>query len=788
MLGALAVALLIGVAGGAVLAAFAGARRTDNAIGRFMDDTNEADVMMFPFDFRDSERLDAADVAQMPGVARAGSALGYLLATRTPDGQIQMAENADALASEDGVGLYEVGGAALLEGRMPRQDRVDEAYVNDVAARDYDLRIGSTLPIAVARFDDLLALGEDAGPEQFSALFQPIDVRVVGIGRNSDQLLSNESQERGVVALSPAFAREFNDHATFRVVAADLDSPDDTNRFQAALSRRYIDIPMNVSFRSAKEATFDRVVQPYADALRLFGAAAALTGLLVVAQALARLVRADAADGRTLNALGATRRQRASASGVRALVSVAVGAVLAVLIAIVASPLFPIGPARQAVLDSGVSVDGLVLGAGAVALTALLAAAVAWTAWRRSRVEISGVAQRDAVDRPSLAVDRLARAGAPMSALAGVRFALERDRAHGSAPLATTLFGLVVAITTVGAALTFGTNLDRLVTTPERYGWSWDTLIDPGDEGADDELKAEVRNDDALASATMGTRAVTSIGDISVPSYGFERLRGRTELTVLEGHLPVREDEVALGAQTLRDLDSRVGDTVTAQAADGTRIPLRIVGRTMFPSISLNATYGLAEGAAFTTEGLRALEPNADPSFFLVDVREGTSLSSVREHYGEGLDVDGVNQPGDIESYAQIRVTPIVLAGLLAVLGIGVLAHLLVTSIRARRRDLAVIKTLGASRRQLASAVAWQATTLVTVALIVGVPLGAVGGLLVWRAFADGLGIDEAVSIPVLAFVGIVVIGVVLANLIALAPGRTAARTPAATVLALHDD
>ena len=74
----------------------------------------------------------------------------------------------------------------------------------------------------------------------------------------------------------------------------------------------------------------------------------------------------------------------------------------------------------------------------------------------------------------------------------------------------------------------------------------------------------------------------------------------------------------------------------------------------------------------------------------------------------------------------RIRATPIVLAGLLAVLGVGVLAHLLVTSIRKRRRDLAVIKTLGATRRQLASAVAWQATTLVAVALVVGVPLGTV--------------------------------------------------------------
>jgi FtsX-like permease family len=208
----------------------------------------------------------------------------------------------------------------------------------------------------------------------------------------------------------------------------------------------------------------------------------------------------------------------------------------------------------------------------------------------------------------------------------------------------------------------------------------------------------------------------------------------------------------------------------------------------VFPSISLNSTYGLAEGAAFTADGLRALEPNAEPSFFLVDLGEGTTLSSVRRHYGEDLDVDGVNRPGDIESYSRVRATPLVLAGLLTVLGIGVLAHLLVTSIRNRRRDLAVIKTLGATRRQLASAVAWQATTLVAVALVVGVPLGILGGALVWRTFAHDLGIDEAVSIPVVAFIGIVAAGVVLANLIALAPGQAAARTPAAIVLTVHDD
>jgi hypothetical protein len=246
-------------------------------------------------------------------------------------------------------------------------------------------------------------------------------------------------------------------------------------------------------------------------------------------------------------------------------------------------------------------------------------------------------------------------------------------------------------------------------------------------------------------------------------------------------------DEVALGGQSLADLDRHVGDTVVVRAADGTATRLRIVGRTAFPSLSLNATYGLGEGAAFTANGLRALEPTVGPSFFLVDLSDGTSLQSVRQRYGDQLGVEGVRRPGDIVSYSRIRATPVVLAGLLAVLGIGVLAHLLVTSIRSRRRDLAVMKTLGCTRRQLGLTVAWQATALVSVALLLGIPLGVVGGHVVWRAFAESLGIDTAVAVPVLAFAGIAVAGLLVANLIALLPARTATRTPAATVLTVRD-
>jgi ABC-type lipoprotein release transport system permease subunit len=645
------------------------------------------------------------------------------------------------------------------------------------------------LPTGVARFDDLLNLSEEATPEEFETLFRWIDLRVVGIGRVSDQLLSNENQEQGFVAFSPAFAREFHDYATFRVLAVELQDPEDLRRFETALRAEYDDVPLQLTPRVTKEATFGRIVQPYVDALQLFALAAAVTGLLVTAQALVRLVAVDGTDGGTLDALGATRPQRALVSAARAAITVAVGAVFAVVLAIALSPLFPFGPAREAELDAGVRIDPVVLGVGAVAMVSVLSLVVGWTAWRRARFSGLGTRLDEPARRPSALSDRLGRLGAPVSAVTGVRFALERDRTHGAGPLATTLFGLVIAITTIGAALTFGTNLDRLVTTPQRYGWEWDTLIDPGDEGADKQLIAEVREDESLSDVTIGSRAVVPIGGHVLPAYGLRQLRGHANrhLTALEGRLPTKLDEVALGGQSLADLDRHVGDTVVVRAADGTPTRLRIVGRTAFPSLSLNATYGLGEGAAFTANGLKAIEPDVGPSFFLVDLSDGTSLRSVRHHYGDQLGVEGVRRPGDIVSYSRIRATPVVLAGLLAILGIGVLAHLLVTSIHSRRRDLAVMKTLGCTRRQLGLTVAWQATALVSVSLLVGIPLGVIGGQVVWRAFAESLGIGTAVVVPVLAFVGIAVAGLLVANFIALVPARAAARTRAATVLAVHD-
>ena len=139
--------------------------------------------------------------------------------------------------------------------------------------------------------------------------------------------------------------------------------------------------------------------------------------------------------------------------------------------------------------------------------------------------------------------------------------------------------------------------------------------------------------------------------------------------------------------------------------------------------------------------------------------------------------------PAEIETLDRIRWTPVVLAAVLGGLAVATVGHTLVTSVRRRRRDLAVLKTMGFQRRQVSAAVAWQATTFAAVAALIGLPIGVALGRVAWLALADQLGIVPDVATPLL---GVLLVGpatVLIANLIALVPGWLAGRVPPAVVL-----
>jgi len=119
----------------------------------------------------------------------------------------------------------------------------------------------------------------------------------------------------------------------------------------------------------------------------------------------------------------------------------------------------------------------------------------------------------------------------------------------------------------------------------------------------------------------------------------------------------------------------------------------------------------------------------------------------------------------------------------LALGAVTALALTLAASVRRRRRDLALLKTLGFTQRPLAAAVSAQASVAAVVGIAVGVPLGIVLGRWLWVLFARLIYAVPEPTVPVLWVVLIAIGSLVLANAVAAVPARSAARTPTALML-----
>ena len=135
-----------------------------------------------------------------------------------------------------------------------------------------------------------------------------------------------------------------------------------------------------------------------------------------------------------------------------------------------------------------------------------------------------------------------------------------------------------------------------------------------------------------------------------------------------------------------------------------------------------------------------------------------------------------------ISNYSRVRATPLALAGLLALFAAARIAQALLSTIRRRRRDFAIVKTLGFLRWQVSAAVAWEATALTAVPLLDGLPLGVAGGRWAWALFAGSVGVGSSATVPLGAVLLTIPAALLLANTIAASPGWAAARIKPAIV------
>jgi predicted lysophospholipase L1 biosynthesis ABC-type transport system permease subunit len=142
-----------------------------------------------------------------------------------------------------------------------------------------------------------------------------------------------------------------------------------------------------------------------------------------------------------------------------------------------------------------------------------------------------------------------------------------------------------------------------------------------------------------------------------------------------------------------------------------------------------------------------------------------------------------VPEPSTVDNLRQAGAVPLVLAGFLALLGGGGLAHAVVVSLRARRRDLSVVRSLGLGARAARGSLRWAAVMLALAGAVVGVPLGLLLGRAVWDTTADSLGVVHEHALPLVAVPLVVIVMAALALALAELPARRAGHVRPAEIL-----
>jgi FtsX-like permease family len=755
MLATVTVTLIVAVVCGVVIAFAAGARRTSTAPDRYTATFGGGfDAMVRQGDF--SRPLDR-EVAALPGVASV-EAMTFVFGGLVDSNGNGLDFSLVFIGSPRGTGEH------LVDGRLADPGNAHEFVANRGFVETSHARIGDTFELVTLTHDQArdvgFAMDDPQGPR--------VPITLVGVLDGAGKL----EDPTPLVVVSRAMFGEGDIGVADSLMAVDMRPGVDLTTLRAQLDTLPGHEALSLEPGVLISDPIRNAVSAQARGLWILAAVAAIAAVAVLGQVITRQVRLAQGERERLSAIGFTQGQLLADAVGRAVIPITIGSLLGAALACLPSGYFPSGFVRVLEPNPGLHADwDVMLGGAALFVVALML-------WTLAALVLSTWAVRPA--HPSPVVEAVATRATSATAATGVRLAFthgarDRGTARGS------VVGVVLSIAGLVAAITFGVSLDRLVHQPFRYGSNFDASV--GNNGANTVPEGLVERLDSnpdVTALTLFAGSQARVGDRTVPMLGVEAVRGEGQPTVIAGRLPVSEDEIAFGRLTARDIDVGVGDDVTMVGLSQTQV-FRVTGIAVVPGLGSND--GLGDGGIVTMGGLTRLDETALPTDIGVDLRV-----SREEFYGSlpeyaDLPVEPEYVPSAIVNVSRIRAIPFVLGGVLAALALLTVSHAMVTSMRSRRRDLAILRSLGADRGWITRAVHWQATLLTAVPVVIGIPAGLVVGRLVFAAFADSMGAVNDAAIPV-AIVAIGSVAVVaIANAIAGVISRTGRRHEPALLL-----
>ncbi|MFC0549919.1 ABC transporter permease [Planotetraspora thailandica] len=492
--------------------------------------------------------------------------------------------------------------------------------------------------------------------------------------------------------------------------------------------------------------------------LALFGLAGLVAAALALANAAGGRILTQLRDIATLKSLGFTRgqviRMLVAEHGTLGLAGIALGLVAGRLIttyALSGTVVVPLSPGPTLAIAAG---------------TALVVLVAVWLpAWRGG---VTPPIPAAPASPPGGRLSRLARLALlvrlPPALVLGARDAFTRP-----ATAALTVAGVAVPMMMITIGLGCWATLDDFIRHPEQVGQAAALSVRPGDLTAQEALGRAMADPDVVTAypgveldalvpwqtRTVRTRALGLSGD----PYPFP---------VVEGRMFRDRGEAVAGQGLLDLLGVRIGDRVR-MTIGGTPLIVKIVGRVIEPEQD-------GEVLSFGIDSLAAKDATP-PQFYSLVLRPGADPGEVRRRLeSRSLEVDQAVNPAD--RLAVIRLIIVALVAVLALIGLANLLTASALGLRDHLLDLAVLKAMGLTPRQVMATLVTGTGLLVTAGAVLG---GAAGASLSkgvidleGRSSGVGAGIGRAPTPGMLAAAVLVAIGASL--LVALIPARRAAR------------
>ncbi len=257
-----------------------------------------------------------------------------------------------------------------------------------------------------------------------------------------------------------------------------------------------------------------------------------------------------------------------------------------------------------------------------------------------------------------------------------------------------------------------------------------------------------------------------------------------------EGKFPPETGTILLEREALIFLGREIGDTIRVQTPDGPKVPVSIAGTVHDPSLPPAWQQQTAYGY-LTPETLAMLGGNPAFEILKVAVKDATfdqqrvdavTLALANEFRTEGYEVHQMQVPPTGRHPHQGQMSAVLsMFGIFAVLALilsAILTASMIDGLLAQQvRQIAVMKTVGASSRQIAGLYLVAILAISATAAALAIPLGILGG----RSFADIiaqlLNFDIAsYSLQFELILGLVALGLLVPGVFALAPITRAAR------------